>query len=361
MSWLAYLWIIPVLGVLVLVHEAGHFFTARLNGIRVEEFGFGFPPRIFGFKRKGVTYSINLLPVGGFVRIYGENGEHEDEPDAFGSKRWWQRAIVLAAGAGMNVVLAIVLFAVIAMTAGVATGGKGVEISQIEPNSPAAAANLKPGDRIVSVAGLKVGRNQDFQQASKAVIGTTRQHAGGEMSLVVERDGRLVAVHVVPRKNPKPGQGAIGAGLSPITVIQTRYDPIHALGVGVVQTWQTTGKLVTGIANLVTRQTQGGLAGPIGIAQLTGQVAEQAHIIGLMQWTALLSINLFLVNLLPLPALDGGRLVFVLLEAVRGRKVPPQREAVVHAVGMALLLMFLVVISVFDVQRIFTGGSLLPQ
>lgn len=352
---LSWLWIVPVLGLLVFVHELGHFVTARLNGIRVDEFGFGFPPRLFGVERGGVIYSINAIPVGGFVRIYGENGENPDEPYAFGAKKPWQRALVLAAGSAMNVLLAILIFAGLAMTVGL-PNPQGAAVSAIAPGSPAQAAGLRPGDELVSIAGTPIRSVDD-------VAAVVARSLGREVPVVVERGGERRTVRLTPRANPPPEQGAIGIGLSAARVIQEKYGPVEAIPAGVRYTLRTIVSFVTGIGDLITGRLRGGagLAGPVGIAQLTGEVAQQGNgAVNLLSLTAFLSLNLFLVNMLPLPALDGGRLVFVLLEAIRRKKIAPQREAFVHAVGMMMLLAFLIVISFFDVRRIIEGTPFLP-
>lgn len=353
LGWLSWLWIVPVLGLLVFVHELGHFVTARMNGIRVDEFGFGFPPRLFGIKRGGVIYSINAIPVGGFVRIYGENGENANEPDAFGAKKPWQRAVVLAAGSFMNVLLAVLIFAGLAMTVGLPTP-QGVVVSQVAADSPAAAAGLQPGDKLRSIAGTPIENQEEVPSAVQRILGT-------EIPVVVERGGQEVTVRLTPRRNPPPGEGAIGIAVGP-DLVQQRGGPLEAVWLGVQRAVSTVLLFITGIGDLITGKLEGGgLAGPVGIAQVTSEIADRGNaLINLLTWTAFLSLNLFLVNMLPLPALDGGRLAFVLLEAIRRKKVPPQREAVVHAVGMMLLLMFLVVISFFDLRRIIEGGSMLP-
>lgn len=353
-GWLSWLWIIPVLGLLIFVHELGHFVTARLNGIRVDEFGFGFPPRLIGIKRGGVVYSLNVIPVGGFVRIYGENGENVTEPNAFGAKAPWRRAIVLSAGSAMNILLAFLIFAILAMMG--LPVERGAEIGTVVPGSPAAIAGMRPGDKVVSVAGVPTTtRNQ--------VRTVVNDHRGQPTLIVLDRGGERVSITLTPRrKDQEPsGQGAMGVEIRPVEVVTERYNPIEAIGVGAKTTVTMIGGMVRGILDLISgKESVGGLAGPVGIAQFTSEVADRGQFSLLLQWTAVLSLNLFLVNMLPLPALDGGRLVFVLLEAIRGKKVPPQREAFVHAIGMMLLLSLMVIISFFDLQRIIGGGSFGP-
>jgi len=351
LGWLVYLWIIPVLGLLVFVHELGHFVTARLNGIRVEEFGFGFPPRLIGIKRGEVIYSINLIPVGGFVRIYGENGEDPNDPRSFSYKKPWQRAIVLAAGSLMNLFLAIIIFTLLAMTG--LPVSKGAVIRQVADNSPAASAGLQPGDKIRSIDGISIDSPDDIARVIAGKQGQT-------VTIVVERDGRTISKQVTPRVNPPRGQGAIGIVIYPETVVTRKYNPIAAIGVGISHSFEVIATIVQGIGDLITGKVGiGGVMGPIGIADATGQIARQSALRGIAEWTALLSINLFLVNLLPLPALDGGRLIFVIIEAIRGKKISPNKEALVHAVGMMLLLALLAIISIFDVLRI-AGGTAIP-
>jgi regulator of sigma E protease len=350
-GWLSYLWIIPVLGLLIFVHELGHFVTARLNGIRVDEFGFGFPPRMFGIKRGGVIYSLNWIPVGGFVRIYGENGDDAAEPYSFASKRPWQRAVVLGAGSFMNLLLAFLIFAIIAMVG--IPRNQGAVVENVLAGSPAAAAGLRPGDKLKSVGGVAIVDQEDVREV-------VSQSLDRELTVVVDRGGRQIPIEITPSSARSEKDGAMGVGMRPERVVQQRYSPLGALALGARQTWEVLGAMVTGIATFVTGRAPGEVAGPLGIAQATSEMADRGGFRFLVNWTALLSLNLFLINLLPLPALDGGRLVFVLLEAVRGKKVNPRREAFVHAFGIILLLTFLVVISFFDLQRIFEGRAFLP-
>lgn len=350
MAWLGWLWIVPVLGVLIFIHELGHFVTARLFGIRVDEFALGFPPRLLSVRRGGVDYSLNAIPIGGYVKIHGENGEDRSDPRSFGAKPPWQRAIVLSAGALMNVLLAMLLFAGLALSTGLPRSD-GAVIRAVAPGSPAAAA-LRPDDRLLRVGDQEI---TDQTQVGLAI----RDYLGSETPITVGRGGRELTVLVAPRANPPEGQGPLGISTAPERAYLQRYGPLEAIPAGVGETVRWTGRIVEAIGELI-RGRFADISGPVGIAQMTGEVANRGGYADLLQLTAVLSVNLFLMNLLPLPALDGGRLVFVLLEAVRGRRVAPQREAVVHGVGMLLLLTLMVVISVFDVRRILGGISLIP-
>lgn len=344
--------IIPVLGLLVLVHELGHFLTARAMGVKVEEFGFGYPPRLFGITRGNVVYSINAIPVGGFVRLLGENGD-STEPDSFGAKRAWKRAIILASGSVMNLFLAALLFGMVAM-AGEPTATGNVEIFSVSQNSPAAQAGLTVGDVIVAINGRQMDGLETLQR-------NVQDNLGKEITLTVRRDGQVMPpVLLVPRASPPQGEGAMGVGIRPV-VVNKSYPFWEAIPLGFQRTGEVFVLLVAGIVGMIRGIIAPDLAGPIGMAQLTGEVARVGGLVPVLNLTALLSINLFLINMLPLPALDGGRLFFVLVEKVRrGKRIPPEKEGYVHFLGMLLLLTFIVVVSYFDIIRVVSGRSFFP-
>src|SRR4051794_22143199 len=197
---LGWIWIVPVfllmLGVLVLVHEMGHFFTALFFGIKVEEFGLGFPPRAVAFRRNGIDYSLNWLPIGGFVKIVGENGD-SDDPASFGRAPAWKRIIVLAAGSFMNVLLAFIIFSGMAISGTTEVDAPTTGVGSVTPNQPAAAAGMQPGDRIVSVAGQQVSNSDQIRALS-------RKYAGTQTDFVVERNGKDITLKITPNPNP-PG------------------------------------------------------------------------------------------------------------------------------------------------------------
>jgi regulator of sigma E protease len=355
------LWIVPILGVLILIHELGHFLAARAVGIRVEEFGMGLPPRMFGYRaRSGVLYSFNWIPFGGFVKMYGQDdlrpdGGVAEGDDSFTSKTPLQRAFVLVAGVVMNLLFAVLIYMVIAVGHG--SQVRLIFIDEVLPDTPAAVAGLRPGDRVLEVAGQPV-ENAD------QLVGLTDDYAGRDMPMVLQRDGQRVETAVQPREVKPQGQGRVGVSLL------TRYEyvpvpfwraPIEGLRI----TGETFNLMVTGLAQLVSGQgSVGEVAGPIGMGQITREVVERSTLplwVTLANLTGLLSLNLFLLNLLPLPALDGGRLVFVVLELLRGgRKVAPQREGLVHFVGLMLLLTLMFVIGYFDILRLIQGRSFIP-
>ncbi len=362
---LAWLAVIPMLGVLIFVHELGHFLAARWMKVRVEEFGFGYPPRIMTlFERNGVKYTLNWLPLGGFVRMVGEEGEFDVEGSLY-SKKPWQRALVLAAGPVMNLILAALIFALMFAVFGVPrqfrpTGR--VVITSVVPGSPAAEAGLQRHDVVLQIDGRQVHTPEELRIE-------VEQRAGKSVRLLVDRESQLLELSVTPRRpeDTPQGQGAMGVSIGPEgEYIYRRLPPLEALASGFGQMVFSMLIMLGGLAELVRSLIvpgqsvpQGGVAGPIGIARFTGQVAQEGWR-PLMNLAAFLSINLGLLNLLPMPALDGGRLFFVLLEWLRGKRIPPEREALVHALGMALLLTFILVVSYFDLVNWLRGVPVIP-
>ncbi|MCA9859731.1 MAG: site-2 protease family protein [Thermomicrobiales bacterium] len=437
----SWFYIVPILGFLIFIHECGHFFAARMCGVKVEEFGMGLPPKLFGFVRSGTKYTINLIPFGGFVRVKGEDGD-DMASDSMNAKSPGQRAFFLSAGIIMNV-----LFAVFLMT--LVVGIKGmphneVFIAGVGPGSPAATAGWQVGDRIVSVNG------QDVQTVQE-LVKDTRNEAGNQVQFVIERGGEFYESTLIPRKNPPEGEGRIGinladpviatvtvgeiapgsdaaaAGLqsgdvlinannrdvSNVFVLQTEMDryagtampliyerngeqfettlqipphqndqtPVLASGIEVLQqkpifekvplieviptgfkeAYRQTTLMVDGILEMfrnpgLLRQT----AGPVGMAQLTHELVETTALpvwYTLASLTILLSLNLAFLNLLPIPALDGGRLLFVLVELIRGRRIAPEKEGLVHLVGFVVLIGLMFVIAFNDIRRIVGGDS----
>jgi regulator of sigma E protease len=338
------LWFLPILSVMMFVHELGHFLTARLFGITVLEFGFGLPPRLWGFERKGVIYSINWIPFGAFVKMLGE--EDPTAPGSFASKARGIRAIVLAAGSAMNFLLAVAAFSMVYIVGvpGVPPDGP-VKLAEIAPDSPAAMAGVQPGDIIVSIDGQPV-TVQTFREI-------TQSHLGQPIQLEVRRNDQTQLVTITPRTNPPQGQGAVGVVLAGGLV---RLNPVEAVGQGFTQTVRA----IIATLSVPKMLIEGSLApsdarliGLVGMARATSEtvdyVADTGFWFPIFILTGLFSAGLSVANLLPIPALDGGRLFFVLLEWIRGRRVPPEREAAFHFVGIVVLLTLMVIISFNDV------------
>jgi len=346
---------LAIFSLVVLVHEFGHYIVARRNGIKVLEFGIGYPPRIATLAvRDGVEYTLNALPVGGFTRMLGE--EDPSDPQSFAAQSRWTRIWTLLAGSMMNLLLAAVLFAgAFVMGEQIAVGE--VEVDSVVAGTPADRATMRAGDVIVSVDGEPIRNMLELMEETQA-------SAGREVEVMLRRSGEERTVTITPRVSPPPGEGAMGIVIrmaEGYEIVTVRHPIWEAVAMGVGEVWVVFRETILGFAR-VFRVGIGasGIAGPVGILQIGGVVA-QTGLANLMRFAGLLSVNLFIVNLLPVPPLDGGRIAFIVLEKLRGgRRVQPQRESLVHFVGLLLLLAFTVLVSYYDVMRIFSGGSLIP-
>ena len=342
-----------VLVVLIIAHELGHFFTAKASGVTVEEFGLGFPPRLVSIKRGGTRYSLNAVPLGGFVKMAGE--EDPKVPGSLASKRIGTRLLVLSSGSLMNFLLPLLLFSVAFMVPHNMVFGQ-VLVEEVAPASPAERAGIEPGDTLLEVNGNPIHNVGDLQRH-------VQLNLGREISILVQHgDATTEEVQLIPRWRPPERQGAIGVAirtLSP-TIVRQSYPFWQAIPMGVGDCIQTFTLFKNGIISMIIGTAPTVVAGPVGIAQLTGEVA-QAGLSPLLEFAAFLSINLAIINLLPLPALDGGRIVFVLLEWVRrGKRVLPKTEGMIHLIGFAMLIAFLLAITYQDIIRIISGESLIP-
>lgn len=359
-----------ILSILVLIHEAGHFFVAKRFGIKVEEFGFGFPPRVWGKKIGETLYSLNLLPIGGFVKLYGEDEagggsvklkikseKLKDLDRAFFAKPIWQRAIVIVAGVSMNFLLAIAIVTFLFSTDGIPTPTGRVVISEVVKGSPAEGAGLRNGDLVERIGNVKISDTQ-------SLINETRKHLGKSTKITVNRKAKVIEFSVSPRKDFPKGEGPMGIAISQ-NIKVNKYPFPQSLYYGTKQAFSDAVLIVIGfkdvLINIFTRFTvPQGVAGPIGMAQLTGEFVKvgPSAVLGLVY---MLSLSLAVLNVLPIPALDGGRLLFIVIEAVTRRKVNAKFEAYAHMVGIILLLMFLLMVSYKDIVRIIAGQSILPQ
>jgi len=347
---------IAILGLLVFVHELGHFIMAKRAGMRVDEFGFGFPPRLFGIKRGGTLYSINLIPLGGFVKIAGEDGSETASPESFVNKTFFQRFNVLIAGVTMNIILAWVLISIgtaVGLPTVISEGeelpksaiirSSSVGILETAPDSPATGAGLRPGDVITSINGQEVKSISDAQQI-------TTENAGRENLYVIRRGSDSFEAKITPRVNPPEGQGAIGIALGEIARVS--YPWYEAPYRGLISTVNLTWYTLTAFGGLIAAAFQGenvgaALSGPVGIAVLTRDVA-QLGLIYLLQFTAVLSVNLAIINIVPFPALDGGRILFLIIEKLRGKKMNEKVEVWANTIGFLLLLMLMLGVTVHD-------------
>ncbi|MEP7162892.1 MAG: RIP metalloprotease RseP [Candidatus Moraniibacteriota bacterium] len=371
-----------ILGLLVFVHELGHFITARRNGIKADEFGFGFPPRLVGFVKEETTgkykiiwgnqhvespqtvYSINWIPLGGFVRIKGEDptGEEAHDPDSFAGKSAWVRLKVLGAGVVMNFLLAWLLFSVV-LTIGfpqqVSPAERSkfsktdVQILQVVKGSPAETMGLQPGDLLLKLDTQEVA---NLEMVSQYING----HAGEKISLTVTRGGTISTLSGVPRKNHPEGEGPLGISFSETAVVS--YPWYLALWEGLRHTYGFTIEILTVfgtmIAGLFTgTKAQLDVAGPVGIIYLTKQMSELGFVY-LIQFAAVLSINLGIINALPIPALDGGRMLFVIIEKLKGSPVSRKVEGYIHQFGFIALLLLMVIVTFHDLWQFNIWGKI---
>ena len=436
--------LVPMLLILVVVHELGHFFTARALGVKVLEFGVGFPPRAFSIyagktrvlidpytrfvnlqgladlrlgqlvkvcstedshgnlvariieaprhkrrfqrhapeeigarkdaapddllKHEGkvravepdggsfiladMMYSVNWAPLGGFVRLAGES--NPDIPRSLASKGTGTRFLVLVAGPLMNAILPVVIFAILFMIPQEVTVGQ-VLVSQVGIDSPAAAGGLRSGDVIVRAGGYKIENRIDLTRSINL-------NGGSAMEWLIIRDGVQQSLRVKPQFDSDSSRWLVGIlpDLADSRVVNRAKPPWEAIPQGFVSTWESLVLMKQAITGAVSEGSTPELSGPIGIAQLTGEVTREGGLTGWLAIAVLLSINLAIFNILPIPMLDGGRLVFVILEWLRrGKKVPPEKEGLVHLVGFALLLSAILVISANDINRLVQGSSFL--
>lgn len=351
--WLTIVSFVGVLVVLIIVHELGHFLSAKATRVKVEEVGLGFPPRLVSIKRGETRYSLNAIPLGGFVKMAGE--EDPKVPGSLASKSIAARMLVLSSGSLMNFLLPLLLFSIAFMVPHNMVFGQ-VLVEEVAPASPAARAGIEPGDMLLEVNGNSINNIGDLHRYLQLNLGR-------DVNLLVEHsDSTSEEFQVIPRWQPPEGEGAIGVAvrtLSP-TIVRQDYPFWQAIPMGVGECIDTFSLFKNAIISMVIGATPAVIAGPVGIAQLTGEVA-QAGFSPLLEFAAFLSINLAIINILPLPALDGGRIVFVLLEWVlRGRRVPARTEGLIHLIGFAMLIAFLLAVTYQDIIRIISGESLLP-
>ena len=344
-----------VFGVVVLVHEWGHFMAARQAGVEVEEFGIGYPPRVKTLAvRNGVEYTLNAIPLGGFVRLKGE-GDLEVE-GGFASQGAWVRIRTLLAGPVMNLVLAAILLSLAYAVGDRVVVGR-VVVESVAAGSPADQAGIRAGDIILAVGGREAKNTVELAEEASRL-------RGQETDVALQRGDERLTVRLTPRTSPPPGEGAMGVSIAMEEGYgwETVRRPLwEAVPLGLRQVWLVLGMTLSGFAQMLRVGIKpGDVAGPVGIFQMSGVVA-QTGAANLLRFIAVLSVNLFIFNLLPLPPLDGGRIAFILLEKLRGgKRFEPQQEGLVNLVGLMLLLMLMLVFSYFDVQRLFGGAQSMP-
>jgi regulator of sigma E protease len=344
---------IVVLSALILVHEFGHFIAAKATGCWVEEFGIGFPPRLYGRKIGETVYSINWIPFGGFNKISGE--VDPTAPRALAARKYWVRVLVISGGIIMNLILPFILMSVAYMVPHDVLKGE-VVVQEVAAESPADLAGIKVGDTILTVNGNPV-------ENAGALSRVIQLNLGGTITLEFRHaDAATETVSLSPRWKPPEGQGAIGTLSSTVDpVIVSESLPFwEAVPRGVVECWETLILYKNGIIGMVIGSVPFEPAGPVGIVQVAGEVAR-AGVSPVLELTAFISIAIAITQLIPFPALDGGRLLFIFIEWIRrGKRVSPRVETIIHSAGFIILIGLMILITYQDLARWITGGSILP-
>lgn len=346
--------VLIAISLLILIHEIGHFLAARFFNIWVEEFGIGLPPRLFGIKKGETLYSLNLLPIGGFVKMHGEEEPHKplQKPKrAFYNKKWWQRAIILTSGVLMNFLLGVLIISIL-FTKGVIIAD-GVEIGEIAVDSPAYQAGIEKGDLLLAINERKIIQ---INQATEVIKESLDQETSFKLQREFEDGTQIITVSAVPRLNPPQGQGALGVELIQKTTIK-KYPFYQAPYFGLKSAINTSFMLIKGIASVFWQIIFGlklpeDVAGPIGIYQLYGE-ARQYGFAAIMELTGLISLNLAVLNMFPIPPLDGARFVFVVVEGITHKKLKKEWEQKMYQISFLLLIILFIIISIQDIKRLF--------
>ena len=362
---LAIVTFVLVFGLLIFVHEIGHFLVAKRMGVKVEEFGFGFPPRIFGIKRGETIYSLNLIPLGGFVKMFGQDdfdvkgNLKKSGKRNFNNKPVYKRALIIVSGVVMNFLLAWILI-VIGFGVGMPVLSDGADrfkeaeiktnvlVMDVEANSPAEVAEIQISDIVRKVNGKEIISKTELQDL-------TKKNEGKKVVIEVERKENRHLLETVLREDPSEGEGALGIAIEESSVV--KYPWYKAILIGTRETFYLTGLVAKAFYGFfkeifVSLHISEEAAGPVGIAKMSGHVAQLGWIY-LLQFVALLSINLAIINVLPFPALDGGRLLFLGIEKVRGKPVSLKIENIIHLVGFGLIIVLLIAITYKDILRFF--------
>lgn len=346
-----------ILGILVLVHEFGHFIAAKKNGIRVEEFGFGLPPRLVGVRKGETLYSINLLPFGGFVKLFGEE-YHEikkgSDPHlkkrSFVYKKPWQKASVIIAGVIGNLLLGWLIISYL-FTQGVPVPTKHIIVEKVQKNSPALSSGLQPKDIIIKFTADK----EYILDNTSNLLKLTKQFAGKKITLGIQRGERMLQIPIIPRKKYPSDQGPLGIVIT--TFQEKKYSLIEAPVYGLIESFNITRTITVelikiGIQVVSLKAPAVDVTGPVGIARYTGEAVRIGKN-AVLELVALLSLNLAIINVLPFPALDGGRLIFVLYEWIRKKRVNERIERNLNVFGLAILLSLAILITIRDIIQIY--------
>ncbi len=349
---------IIVISVLVFFHELGHFMVARACGVYVRDFSIGMGPVIYQYKGKETTYSLRALPIGGAVQMLGEDGvdkeldetvqhgvaqaavdePHSDDPRSFINKPAWQRLLIIFAGPAMNFLLAIALFFIVFLVQGFPTNQN--VIGEAIADLPAQQAGLRAGDQIVQIDGRPI---EDWP----GIVNAIKDAKGAAVTVQALREGRQIEIELQPIREEKDDRYIIGVRQK----LQTA--PLKSFSMAVLKTWDSSKMVVSFIPKLISGEvSRDNLAGPIGIARISGDAAREGPIV-FLAFMAIISINLGIMNLLPIPALDGGRILLITLEIIFRRKLPAFIEEKIHLIGFALLMLLMLFAVYNDVVKLF--------
>ncbi len=337
---------IIVFSLIIFVHELGHFLTARMFGVKVHEFAIGMGPVIYSKQKGDTKYSVRIFPMGGFCSMEGEDCESEDE-GSFSAKPRYAKLVVLAAGAAMNVILGFIICLVFVTSTSVGHGVASVTVDSVLEQSPAADF-LQPGDRVVAINGERVNIKRDIDFLMS-------RNGNKEFEITVKRNGEKLS------KTLKPYETAYTDGtpayIIGFTAAIESANPVNILKEAFFQTiWMgklvfvSLGMLIGGQASVTE------VSGPVGVVSAMNTTAQSGGLIGLLYLASFITVNIGIMNLLPIPALDGGRIFFVLIEAIRRKPIPPEKEGMVHFIGLILLMGIMVFATWNDIMRLITGG-----
>ena len=344
--------IVFVFGSMVLIHELGHCMVAKWCGIKVIEFSFGFGPKLLGYQGKETLYALRLIPLGGFVKLHGMDAEVDangkeiiaptHDPQSFMNKPVWQRMTVIVAGPIMNFVLAIILF--VGVFAYLGVPGTTNMIGSLVAGKPAATSGIQPGDKILAVDGVLT---LDWTRLTEVIHSKPDQ----VLSITVERGNGKQTVSVKTEKDAQTGHGMIG-----IAPLMNTPSILQSTRFGIERTVDFSNLIMVTLAQMITGKIPADVGGPVMIAQVIGEGAKQG-LANLLSLTGVLSIQLGLINLFPIPALDGSRLIFLLIEGVRGKPLKPEKENMIHLVGFVLLMVLMIAVTYKDVLRLFVKAG----
>ncbi|GAW94313.1 RIP metalloprotease RseP [Calderihabitans maritimus] len=326
-----------IFSALIFIHELGHFLVAKRVGIAVHEFSIGMGPVIFATQKDGTQYSLRAFPIGGFVRMAGMDPEEADHPEGFNRKSVGQRMAVIFAGPFMNFLLSLLLFVFVFMVIG--TPSHSNVVGGVIPGRPADKAGIQKGDRIIAINGQKVNDWDDL-------VNIIYQNPGQSLRITVLRNGNRIEKTVTPELDPEANVGLIG-----IKQAWEKQGFISSIILGLKQAYAVTVVILTTLILMITGQVPPEIAGPVGVVQMIGQAARSGTAI-VLNFAGILSLHLGLLNLFPIPALDGSRLVFLAIEGLRGKPLNREKENFIHLIGFALLMILMIIITYRDILRI---------